>query len=291
MAGDGLEDRAVALDGGVVALEILLVQRREAQVDRHQLALVADRAHPRHQHVGELLVAALRLVDLAELGEHQRLVGRHPPRREQRGERVVRTPQLLVDLGDPQERGRRAIGEQLCFRVQGREQIFDAALALRDPDLRSEQQRVALVERERLLQHRGRLLGPAQAIFEERPRLGEIVRAQHIVAERVREQPVDVRQRGVIALLGVVRLQLDQQRDVLRARFEALLQDALCVVFAREPRLEDQRLLQQQRGPARVVGHGVELGVEELHHHLPVADIGEEPTRRLDVADEPRAPA
>ena len=205
----------------------------------------------------------------------------------QRGERVLRTTELLVDLGDAEPGGRGVLVEHLGLGGQGGEQVVGPAVALGDADLRREQQRVALVERERFVQHRRGLLRSLQATLEERPRLGQVMSAERVVGQRLREKPVDVRQRGVVALLGVVGFELDEQRDVPGARIQALPQDPLGLLRARQPRVEDQCLLQQQRRAVGVAVGGVQLRVDELHHHLPVADVGEEAPRCLDVADEP----
>ena len=109
----------------------------------------------REQHVRQLLVAALRLVDAGELGEHQRLVGAHAARGEQRGQRVLLAPQPLVHLADLQVGGRGLGAQHLGLGGERGEQLLGAALALGHALHRGEQQQVLAVQREGLAEARG----------------------------------------------------------------------------------------------------------------------------------------
>ncbi len=98
------------------------------------------------------------------------------------------------------------------------------------------------------------------------------------------EQPIDSDQRFVFPVRAVDVLQLHQQGDIARSQRQTLQIDAHRLVAAPQSPFQHLGFLKEKTGAMPVVIGGGNFRVQQLHHHLPVADALEQPPRGANVA-------
>ncbi len=281
------QHRLVALDRDRVPVEGVLEQRGQAQLHRDPLPLVTHRVGERAEHVGQLLGASERLVQRCQRREDRRISGRLVPGGVQRGHRVLGP--LLADVR-PGERGvgrERRGSSELCLGGEHRDGRLVVAGRLGGVAERAERDRVAAVERERLLPPGERLLVLPEPLVEGGGGLQRVGRELR-VGEGAGEEDLHPEQPGHVAVRGEHSLRLDQQSQVGGLELERTGQGPGRGIPAVQPVGEHLGLLEEQRGAeARSLGGG-ELRLQELEHHGPVAHVGEDAPRRAEVLHEPR---
>jgi hypothetical protein len=147
--------------------------------------------------------------------------------------------------------------------------------------------RSAPVEGERLAPPAQRLGVLAQPLVEGGGGL-ERVRGEPRLGQGTGEEDLDPEQARHVAVRGEHALGLDQEPEIRGLELEGGGEHLGGVVPAVEAIGEHLGLLEEERGAwPRTLGGG-QLRVEQLEHHRPVADVGEDAPRGAQVLDEPR---
>ena len=287
MTGHAGEHGLVALHRLGIAVQRVLQERGEPELDGEPLALVPDGDGEGGEHVGQLLGTLQGLVQGGERAEDRGVLGILVAGGVEGGDGVLGP--LLPDVGPGQggvggDRGRAA---HLGLGGEHRDEGLVVAGGLGGPAEGSEGHRVPPVEGEGLAPAAQCLGTLAQALVEGGGGL-ERVGGEPRLGQGTGEEDLDPEEARDITVRGEHALGLDQQPEVRGLELEGGGEHLGGVVPPVESIGEHLGLLEEERGPRpRALGGG-QLRVEELEDHGPVPDVGEDASRGAEVLDEPR---
>jgi hypothetical protein len=219
-------------------------------------------------------------------GEDGRVLGVLVTGRVERGDGVLGP--LLPHVG-PGQGGVRGHGRgttELGLGGQHRDQGLVVAGRLGGPPQRPEGDRIPPVEREGLAPAPQGVGVLTEALVQGGRGL-ERVRGEPWVGQRAGEEDLHPQEAGHVPVCGEHSLGLDQESKVCRLELERVGEHRGGLVPPVEAIGQDLGLLEEERGAGPVALGGRQLGVEELEHHRPVPDVGEDAPGGTEVLDEP----